>query len=30
MDLTDLEGLTEEQQELIIKMMLEDLEAHDL
>lgn len=30
MDLSDLEGLTEEQKELIIKMMLEDLEAHDL
>ena len=30
MDLSDLEGLTEEQKELIIKMMFEDLEAHDL
>lgn len=30
MDLSDLEGLTEEQKELIIKMMLEELEAHDL
>ena len=30
MDLSDLEGLTEEQKELIIKMMSEDLEAHDL
>ena len=30
MDLNDLEGLTEEQKELIIKMMLEELEAHDL
>lgn len=30
MDMKDLEGLTEEQRELIIRMMLEDLEAHDL
>lgn len=30
MDLTELEGLTEEQQELILRMMLEELEAHDL
>lgn len=30
MDMKDLEELTEEQRELIIRMMLEDLEAHDL
>lgn len=30
MDTKDLEKLTEEQRELIIRMMLEDLEAHDL
>jgi len=30
MDTKDLEELTEEQRELIIRMMLEDLEAHDL
>lgn len=30
MDTKDLEGLTEEQRELIIRMMMEDLEAHDL
>lgn len=30
MDLTELEGLTEEQQGLILRMMLEELEAHDL
>jgi len=30
MDLSDLEGLTEEQQELILHMLLEELEAHDL
>ncbi len=30
MDTKDLEELTEEQRELIIRMMMEDLEAHDL
>ena len=30
MDMKDLEELTEEQRELIIRMMMEDLEAHDL
>ena len=30
MDMTDLDGLTEEQQELILRMMLDELEAHDL
>lgn len=30
MDTKDLEELTEEQRELIIRMMLEDLEVHDL
>lgn len=26
----DLDGLTEEQKQIIIKMILEDMEAHDL
>jgi len=30
MDDADLEGLTEEQKAIIIRMMLEELEAHDL
>lgn len=30
MDDKDLENLTEEQRELILRMMFEDLEAHDL
>ena len=30
MDDKDLDGLTEEQQELILRMMLDELEAHDL
>lgn len=30
MDTTELENLTEEQREIIIRMMLEELEAHDL
>lgn len=30
MDDKDLEGLTEEQREIILRMMFEDLEAHDL
>ena len=30
MDTKDLEELMEEQRELIIRMMLDDLEAHDL
>lgn len=30
MDMTELDGLTEEQQELILRMMLDELEAHDL
>jgi hypothetical protein len=30
MDTKDLDGLTEEQKEIIIKMYLDELEAHDL
>ncbi len=30
MDTTELDGLTEEQKEIIIKMYLDELEAHDL
>lgn len=30
MDETDLEGIPEEYQEMIIKMILKEMEAHDL